>query len=346
MKKGFAESHFTKFAISIVSLSLLLALVVLPASSATAGTKNLTTNSLTRIGPNKNKPSIKTPINPIDFKIIQPKAGKTYRNEFPVEIKVPPSLPHNPTITLELFCRPLQKGQLKKGSFNPDITLLTMPLYARYKDRVLSTILARNVHYKIFHGKNAFSSSEFKLKATIRAGTTSVSKTTGWFRFLYDERSFRQEDSIRCNAPGIGTVNGQNSFRAPATVKVVVGHFWNAEIESQIQYTDCRFGNNYRTISLKPKISTKNEDTTILTFFIKQAGCYRVRARHRKTGAAATWSPWCKFTVTSGNVSTGKLIPSTKPFSPHTKMINPQPEPPGRPAMQPGNSGNIGRLNQ
>ncbi len=333
--------------------------------------KNHQTNSnpLDHVSLTKGKQStgskFKPIANPNEFKIILPKSGETYRNKFLVDISVPPSLHDNPTITLEIICRPLKKGLLKKRDYTPKTTLLTMPLYSRYKDRVLTTILARNIHSKVFHGINRFSSSEFKIRAIIHAGKISLSQTSAWFRILYDERTYRQENSVLSLAPGIALESKLKIFKAPTTVKIRVGNIWNAEINCQIQYNDCQFRNKYRTISLKPKIVTKDETTKILNFFIKKAGCYRVRAQNRKTGASATWSAWCKFTVqaslprVSKSPSIKKLNASGKkvatlPSSPTQKLegkgrttsqqfklnkispkaINPQPEPPGRPTSR------------
>jgi len=271
------------------------------------------------------------PANLKEFKFTRPESGKVYRNKFLVDISVPSSLHDNPTITLELICRPLKKGLLKKRAYTPKTNLLTMPLYSRYKDRVLTTILARNIHSKVFHGINGFSSSEFKIRAIIHTGKTSLTQTSGWFRLLYDEREYRQENSALSLAPSVNLESKLQIFKSPTSVKIRVGHMWNAKITYQIQYNDCQFGKKFRTISLKPKITTKNETTKILNFHIKKAGCYRVRAQNRKTGTNATWSTWCNFTVQTSrhtvsnshsinNLSASGKMVTTSPSSLNQKL--------------------------
>ncbi len=271
-----------------------------------------------------------------NFKIISPKSGDVYRKQFLVDINVPPALPGHPTITLELICRPLKKGLLKKRTYSPSTTLMTMPLYARYKDQVRTPVMAYNIQSKVFHGKNRFSVSEFKIKAIIHAGKTTLTQTSGWFKIQYDDRTYGQANStVGKSAPGVRLVGTIKTFKAPAYVKISVGHVWNSEIDYQIQSNNCKFGKKYQTISLKPKITIKDETVKILTFFITNTGCYRVRARHRKTGTVAVWSPWCKFTVTGNNLSGAKLTPSLTPHHIQPKAINPQPKLPGQPTPQP-----------
>ncbi len=343
MKKKHTLS--TAIASTAQIVGLLLILAMLPASVAVAGAGNRIPNSLSQAGLLAN-PKSNPSMDLKSFWIIKPESGKTYESQIPVHIRVPADLPGNPTITLKLICRPLKKGLLEKRSYFPKTTLLSMPLYARYKDRVLTTVMTVNLRNQVFRGAAHFSALEFRIKATIRAGQTTMSRTSGWFRIHYDDRSYRQENSMLRYAPGISFEGQHDTFYAPATVRISVGHSWNCEIEYMVQYCDRKFGKRYQTIPLKAQVATKNEVFTILTFHITKPGYYRVRARNRKPGAQATWSRWCEFTVNDRNFNGISGVGSNDPEHkfkrsplPHTsgaRSINPQPEPPGRPVKVPG----------
>ena len=336
MRKEHTLSTASAYTTGIVSL--LLMLVMLPASVAMAGAGNQIPSSLTHTGLLANA-KVNPDMELKHFRIIKPVGGKTYRNQFPVHIRVPAGLPGNPTITLKLLCRPLKKELLKKRSYIPNSTLLNMPLYARYKDEVLTTVLAVNIRNQVFRGAVRFSALEFRVKATIRAGQITMSRTSDWFKLLYDDREYRKDNSSLRNGLGIGIVGQKQTFKAPATVKVQIGHSWNTEFEYVIQYNNCKFGKKYQTIPLKAKIETKNENTKILIFHITKPGCYRIRARTLKPGTKARWSQWKKFTVTDSDISeisgvVNKTLDhrfkrSPLPHSFRNKTINPQPEPPG-----------------
>ncbi len=340
------KQNSTMWELSGVCLSVVcVVLLILASSAAFAGPTVSVPGSLSRSSLRNDNHLSGAQFNPhgnrSNFKFVSPEPGKTYNESVKVVLAVPPSLPGNPTLTLNIRCRPLTKGIVRRPKQLYNTTYITKPLYTNYyQNKVWSIINAIEIYTKIFRGINIPSPSQFQIEAIIRAGNNITMTTkSGWFRLVYNQRKYRKQKAMleHCR-PGIGFEGeGQrDDFIVPATVRIRVGRLWNTEVDYQIQGNNCQPGLRYEPLSIKPKISSKDEATAILAFYITKPGCYRVRARHKTSDGYGPWSSWRNFKVISKkhNRRFG-LIPSFKPQPLKSKAINPQPEPPGGPAMFP-----------